>query len=358
MLKLVFKKQFDYKFIYRIICWHAAYYIFGKGKPLIAGVYITNACNSRCIMCDIWKNKEKHIYPRTAQERAIDVLSKTGCYYYSISGGEPTLLPDLPERLEYAARKIPYVHLVTNGFSVDSELARALGLSGVREISISIDGTEDFHNTIRGISDAYQRAWNALELLCAYIPRITIVVNSLLTPYNIDALRILSKRLRSFKKGVYQKFLPYSAHALFGKKDLNCFASFGKGAGISEIECFLDEAMQNPKTVNSQVFLRKAKSYFRGDRNIIPEQKYCLYPYYAIEFDFHGLAYPCFTGMDFKDGIQGDVGLLEQLQSKVYRGLQQRLRGCTLCNGSMPLCYYEPRLNFPLGNFVYGMINR
>ncbi len=332
--------------------WHARYYLQGRGLPVSAGVYLTDACNSRCVMCDIWKNREKHVYPREAQERAIDVLSKAGCLYYSISGGEPTLVQDLPERLAYAAKKIPYVHLVTNGFLVDAALARSLGSSGVKEISISIDGTEEFHNAVRGVNDAYAKAWRALELFRTHAPHVTIVVNSLLTPFNLEALRTLSQRLQVFKKDVYQKLLPYSAHALFGRKDLSGFASFGKGAGAAEMERFLDEALRDPRIVNSQAFLKKAKLYFRGDADIIPEQKYCAYAYHSIEFDSRGCAYPCLTGMDFKDGIPPEEDLGEQLRSPVYLECQRKLKNCTRCHGTMPLCYYEPRLNFPATHFI------
>ncbi|HNX69327.1 MAG TPA: radical SAM protein [Candidatus Omnitrophota bacterium] len=352
MLKLILRRESKLKLALSMLRWHAAYYLSGRGFPVSAGVYITDACNSRCLMCDIWKNREKHVYPREAQERAIDDLAKLGCYYYSLSGGEPTLVEDLPARLAYAAKKIPYVHLVTNGFSMNTSLAQALGASGVKEISISIDGTEDFHNTLRGIPQAFQKAWNALELLRAHAPRVLLVVNSLVTPYNLDSLRALSKRLEIFKENVYQKLLPYSAHDLFGKKDPACFSVFGEGAALPEIERFLDEAAKNPKIVNSRVFLNKAKSYFGGERNILPEQKYCLYPCHSIEFDCHGSAYPCFTGMNFKCGIPAGTDLVKTLRSPAYQASQKKLRDCTRCHGQMPLCYYEPRLNFPVTHLL------
>ena len=144
-------------------------------------------------MCDIRMKDSPVVYPREAQERDIDALSKMGLIYYSISGGEPTLVKDLPERLKYATNKIPYVHLVTNGSTMTPDLARQLGATGVQEISISIDGLEEFHNTIRGVPNAFQKAWNAIDLLNQYAPRVTISINSILTPYNLNSLRALSE---------------------------------------------------------------------------------------------------------------------------------------------------------------------
>jgi MoaA/NifB/PqqE/SkfB family radical SAM enzyme len=81
-----------------------------------------------------------------------------GLVYYSISEGEPTLVKDLPERLAYAANKIPYVHLVTNGSTMTKDLARCLNEKGIQEISISLDGLEEFHNTIRGVENSSNKA--------------------------------------------------------------------------------------------------------------------------------------------------------------------------------------------------------
>jgi MoaA/NifB/PqqE/SkfB family radical SAM enzyme len=154
MVKLILKSHLNYEFIRRMVKWHVNYYLFGRGKPISAGVYITDACNARCIMCNVWKKKKPSTYPRVYQEQAIDALARAGCFYYSISGGEPTLIKDLPERLAYATQKIPYVRLTTNGLSMTPELARSLNRSGIKEIAISIDGTDEYHNLVRGRSDA------------------------------------------------------------------------------------------------------------------------------------------------------------------------------------------------------------
>lgn len=355
MRKLIFKNHFNYDLIKRMIQWHINYYLFDRGTPVSAGVYITDACNCRCIMCDIWKTKSPSIYPRVAQERAIDGLANLGCYYYSVSGGEPTIVKDLPDRLAYAARKIPYVHMVTNGLSMTPELAQDLGSSGIKEISISIDGSEEFHNTMRGLSDAFNLAWRALDLIATFAPKIHIVVNSVLSPYNIEGLRSLNKLLDSFSK-VNQKYLPLSFHELFRTQKCKSLSFQGEAATIDTIEKFLDDAISNPKVVNSAVFLRKAKRFFRGELDIIPKDRRCLYPYHAMEFDSKGCAYPCISGMGFKGGNPAEHDLEEYVKSTNYRSLQKKLEGCVKCRGTMPLCYYEPRLNFPINNLLLSII--
>jgi hypothetical protein len=116
---------------------------------------------------------------------------------------------------------------------------------------------------------------------------------------------------------------------------------------------FLDEAILNSKNISSPVFLRKAKRFFKGEKNVIPEQKSCLYPYHSLDFDSKGNAFPCSTGMDFKDGCPSGEDLHKYLTSDEYRRMQKKLRDCKKCHGSMMVCYYEPRLNFPLHNLLY-----
>ena len=325
--------------------------------PVIAGAYITDGCNCRCLMCTIWKNKTPSILPRNLQERSIDALARTGCYYYSVSGGEPTMVKDLPDRLAYASRKIPYVHLVTNGLTMTVDLARALGKSGIKEISISLDGTEDFHNAMRGLPNAFARAWNAVNLIKTHAPDLKLVVNSILTPYNLQSLKDLGKMLDSLPH-VYQKYLPLSIHEFFGVQNTSSLTFEGNPASAEDMEQFLKQARANPRIVNSSFFLKKAALFFRNNPDVISEQKRCLYPYFGIEFDSKGYAYPCYTGFSFRDGIPPDANLEEYLRSQEYLEMQKKLGRCTRCRGSMMLCYYEPRLNFPLYTLLYYAIRR
>ena len=195
MKSLILKKHISYKFIKRILGWHLNYYLFGRGTPLSAGVYINDVCNYKCLMCDIRMKDQATVYRCEDQKRDIDSLSKMGVIYYSVSGGEPTLVKDLPERLAYAASKIPYVHLVTNGSTMTKDLAKRLGKTGIQEISVSLDGLQEFHNTMRGVENSFEKSWNAVGLLHQHAPRIEIVINSILTPYNLDSLRALRKKI-------------------------------------------------------------------------------------------------------------------------------------------------------------------
>lgn len=335
-----------------MVAWHLNYYLLGRGTPVSAGVYINDVCNYKCIMCDIRMKDHPVVYPRDAQEKDIDALASLGVIYYSISGGEPTLVRDLPERLAYAVSKLPYVHLVTNGSTMTADLARRLGDTGVQEISVSIDGLGEFHNLMRGVSNAFDKAWKTLHLLHQHAPNVDVVVNSILTPYNLESLRSLRKLLAENFPEIYSKYLPQTHHELFLNPSQKSFSLDGKiPASLTEIEVFIDEAIQDPKVVNSTLFLRKAVQYFAGEKDVLAEQQKCLYPYFSMQFDARGGAFPCLTGCNPNEHQQGQ-DLKSYVDSPSFRQLQNKLKTCEKCRGNMMLCYYEPRLNFPLHNLI------
>ena len=339
-----------------MIQWHFNYYLLGQGTPISAGVYIIDSCNYKCRMCDIRLKDNPAVYPREIQERDIDALSQLGVIYYSISGGEPTLVPDLPERLAYAAKKIPYVHLVTNGSTMTKGLAKRLGETGVSEISISIDGMEEFQNAVRGVSNAYDKAWNALGLLSEHAPNVKIVVNSVLSQSNLASLRELRTNLNKNFPKILRKYLPLTHHQLFLTAERKTTELPGKKALLRDLEIFIKEAIEDPKVVNSKVFLQKAFLFLSGQDDVLAEQQQCLYPYHAIEFDTQGHAHPCISGSN-----EGEGGSYKNLKKYVlsneYRQKQHSLKSCDKCRGSMMLCYYEPRLNFPLHHLILGIFN-
>ena len=44
-----------------------------------------------------------------------------------------------------------------------ADLAKRLGATGIQEISISLDGLESFHNQMRGVLNAFEKGWKAMD---------------------------------------------------------------------------------------------------------------------------------------------------------------------------------------------------
>ena len=79
------------------------YYVspgFGRSKyqyPTHVNFPITDNCNSKCRMCNVWKDKsENELLPEQIEQIYSDKLFKN-VQHLGISGGEPTLRKDLLE---------------------------------------------------------------------------------------------------------------------------------------------------------------------------------------------------------------------------------------------------------------------
>jgi radical SAM protein with 4Fe4S-binding SPASM domain len=92
-------------------------------------------------------------------------LSYLGPQIISIGGGEPMLHHDLVRIAEVLSRDhIPV--MITNGWYMTPELARALFSVGMYEVSVSIDYADPGkHDRQRGKKGAFDRAVNALRIL-------------------------------------------------------------------------------------------------------------------------------------------------------------------------------------------------
>lgn len=113
-----------------------------------------------------------------------------------ITGGEPLVRKDLEligKRL--SAQGYPW-GFVTNGYALGKARLQSLIDSGLRSITISLDGFEEEHNWLRGNSKSYERALNAVSL----IGRTSNLVSDIVTcvnQRNIDQLDKLKEQLIS-----------------------------------------------------------------------------------------------------------------------------------------------------------------
>ncbi|MCL5090678.1 MAG: radical SAM protein [Patescibacteria group bacterium] len=250
---------------FRAIKWHWLFYLKGKSYPLAAGFYITNTCNFRCQMCNIWRNPKKDRISLENFKKIVDDLANMGTYYLSLSGGETLLLPNLEEYLSYAKKKIPYVHFVTNGFLLDEKRAKKIATSGVDEVSISIDGLAKFHDQLRGIKGAFDHAISAINNLKTFAPKVKIVVNSVILPDNIDDLYKVVELTKNM--GVLHKFQPLNQHELFENQKTKSKAWKISEKDIVKIKKFIKFLKESKHVANSRYFLSQIPNYFEGKTN-------------------------------------------------------------------------------------------
>jgi MoaA/NifB/PqqE/SkfB family radical SAM enzyme len=133
--------------------------------PVDAVVGITYNCNSRCVMCDIWKMDPQE------QLTADDYLRlPTTLKDVNVSGGEPFLRKDIVDIVKNIRTRLPKARIVisSNGFStklIEKRLTEILKHVPDIRVGISIDGMQEMHDKVRGIPNGFNKCMETIDMM-------------------------------------------------------------------------------------------------------------------------------------------------------------------------------------------------
>ncbi len=162
---------------------------------------ITYKCNYRCRHCHIWKIyrlNPKLMNQELEAQDIIKVFNHTkSLLWVSITGGEPFLRNDLIEIVRHIlTKRVRIISINTNGslpyriYEVINELCKEVRNDRPRIIvPISIDGTKEVHDSIRGVDGAFEKAittYTLLNYLSAKYKCIVPLFEITITPYNFN----------------------------------------------------------------------------------------------------------------------------------------------------------------------------
>jgi sulfatase maturation enzyme AslB (radical SAM superfamily) len=122
----------------------AAYRLFRSKQPMYGSVDVNNVCNLHCTHCYWWLNRKEEQDMTVEDWRKIikEKFNKQHIFVTTLVGGEPTLRPDI---IELFCKEMPRrVCVVTNA---TFPLRR---YDGLYFYWVSVDGTEEVHDKIRG----------------------------------------------------------------------------------------------------------------------------------------------------------------------------------------------------------------
>ncbi|MBI5486987.1 MAG: radical SAM protein [Deltaproteobacteria bacterium] len=120
---------------------------------------LTLACDARCIHCGSSAGAPRPAELDTPEALALcDALADLGVPHVTLSGGEPLLRPDWEQLAARLVARDVAVELISNGLALDDDVARRIARSGVRSVTLSIDGPEAIHDALRGVRGAFSRA--------------------------------------------------------------------------------------------------------------------------------------------------------------------------------------------------------
>ena len=125
----------------------------------LAIVYITDRCNSRCVMCDYWQYGQTYMTIERAQALAGE-FDQLQTQWVLLSGGEPLLHPQWADIARVLAGGRRQLWLLTAGLALQKYATVAADLC--HKVTVSLDAaTADTYRSIRGV--------DAFEQVCAGI---------------------------------------------------------------------------------------------------------------------------------------------------------------------------------------------
>jgi MoaA/NifB/PqqE/SkfB family radical SAM enzyme len=140
--------------------------------PDTVEILVSSRCNSRCIMCNVWRLAKKNLsivdeeLSISEYKNLLDELSSLGTRLLCISGGEPLLKKGVFSIIQKAKEKNLKVELITNGTLISDAIAKRLVESGIDLITFSIDASRaDLHDQIRGVPRAWEKATRGITML-------------------------------------------------------------------------------------------------------------------------------------------------------------------------------------------------
>lgn len=242
-------------------------------KPTEIHLSVTENCCLQCKMCDIWKikDKEKPLDYETGK-KIIDVLNKwLGSFNITFAGGEPFLNKDILKIIKYASIKNIKTSTNSNGFIIDSKLAKNICKSGLSTIFFSIDGLEKEHDFIRGRKNTFKNVLNAIKQIQGINSnqKPTIFINSVISNNNLHIITKMVEFTRKLNvKGInFQTLMPN-------------FASIYKSDWWQTNPYWPKDKIKIKHTMNELIMYKKKYGNFilNSQRNLNQFEKYLLNP--------------------------------------------------------------------------------
>src|SRR6185369_8991871 len=121
--------------------------------------YVTDRCNSRCVMCDYWQNGQTFLSLDRAAQLSTE-FDRLDTKWILLSGGEPLLHPEWAEVAKTLSNRRRKLWLLTAGLALKKNAQTVSELC--QTVTVSLDAaTPQSYQSIRGV--------DAFEEVCAGI---------------------------------------------------------------------------------------------------------------------------------------------------------------------------------------------
>jgi heme b synthase len=170
---------------------------------------ITRRCNLRCIHCRSSSEKEVKDHPDFSTAEAFRILDDIASYAKPVivlSGGEPFLREDVFDIAQYGTDKGLRMCLATNGTLVTDDICNKIKTSGIKIVSLSLDGSEEsIHDNFRDQKGAFEGGIRVARLFKKH--GIEFIINSSFTKRNQEEIPKVYKLAKELGATAWYMFM-------------------------------------------------------------------------------------------------------------------------------------------------------
>ncbi len=182
---------------------------YALGKPLALPMNLTISvsyrCNSRCKTCNVWQRPNDD-FTLEEYDKTFESIGRAA-YWFTFSGGEPTLRKDLPEMIGSAYKhcRPGVINIPTNGIQdkiIPGRIERVLQAAPTSDVivNLSLDGVGEKHDQVRGVKGNFERAmrtYAGLKALKGRYKNFTLGVHTVISNFNIDEFENIHRFVRT-----------------------------------------------------------------------------------------------------------------------------------------------------------------
>jgi Fe-coproporphyrin III synthase len=283
--------------------------------PLLV-LYLTDGCNSRCAMCDIWRSPRRNM-ALTLVDELVAAAAELDVRWVLLSGGEAMQHPQWDDIGRRFRERGIYVMLLTNALLLRRQIHRAAG--SLDEVIVSLDaatpatyarirGVDGLEQVIDGIRAAREAGLSVTTRTTVQRDNYTelpgIIQRALAADVNqISFLAVdVGSNIAFGDRLVYQ---PQQMHSpALAHDDIDALAHI-----FDEIERDYDHAFQAGRIAESPHKLRQMLRYFRAvNGQTTFDGPRCNAPHISTVIEVDGTIRPCYflpeVGQIGADGLR------------------------------------------------------
>jgi len=168
----------------------------------------TRRCNLACKHCRA--TAEDHAYANELDTQAsfklLEQIREVGNPIIILTGGEPLLRDDIFDIAAYGTKLGLRMVMAPNGTLITEENAKKMKASGIKRISVSLDGsTPETHDDFRGIKNAFEKSIQGIHI--AKKAGIEFQINTTITKTNLDQIPKILALAESLGAAAHHIFL-------------------------------------------------------------------------------------------------------------------------------------------------------